>query len=375
MLPLTRVQPGNLITSELINSIIDQLNGLKGRPGNLPLILGPLAEQTGTLVALGTGFEASGGIWLDGEPLLSGSPTRGISLVILNPSLKVKFRAAYDTFGDAGSSARLVQDLQAAAQPSDIVVGVTHDAFVNQLQPSAKAALASIGAAALGLAPADTRSAAAFIGVVPTNRSSAQFNYLVSVQPADAPGFSGNQRLTAMPFAWGVYSISLQRFLVGAASGQLPSGASLPTSPTLTSTFPTFPTFTMTLPTDFTLGTFPTLPTFTMTLPTDFTLNTFVTVPTLTVTLPTDFTFNTLFTAPTMNLPTLATLVGFVRPEDEVTVLPGLGSSEKRKLSNAGVTSVNALVNSPVNKVASALNINNEAAASLIGRARQLMGG
>jgi hypothetical protein len=383
MLPLPHVQPGNLVTSELLNAIIDQLNGLKGRPGDLPLILGPLAEQTRTLVALGTGFEAGGGIWLDGEPLLAGAPGRGISLVILEPNLRVKFRGTYDTFGDNSSSARLVQDIQSSTQPYDVVVGVTHDAFARLLQSNAKAALASVGAAALALAGVDTRSAAAFIGVVPPNKGAAQFNYIVSVLPPDAPGTGASPRLAAQPFAWGVYSVPMQRFVLGGASGQLPGSQILPTSPTfptsptatLPTTFPTLiTTLTATLPTDFTVGTGP----ITLTFPTDFTVGTF----------PTDFTIQTIptgpiFTGPILTL-TLSTAniatnllpgFGLVQPEDEVTVLPGMGITEKEKLSGAGIVSVRGLVDTPVDMVASTLNISSEAAAGLIGTARRSLGG
>ena len=363
MFPLQHVQPGDLITAELINSILDQLGALGAQPGQLSLVLGPLAEKTHTLVALGTGFESGGGIWLDGVSLLAGSPARGINLVILDANLNVKFRGTYDTHGDANSSARFASDIQSATQQHDIVAVVTHDAYVAQLQPNAKAALASVGGAALATPASNTRAGAAFIGVVPANKASAQFNYLVSVIPADSPGF-GSQRIAGLPFAWGVYSLTLQRFLVGGTSGQLGVGATSPTQPTvptITVTFPTtFPTPTVTFPTTF--------PTLTVTFPTTFPT---ATIPTFTITLPTDFPTATFPTFPTI----FPTLFGIVQPENEVTALPGLGSMEQEQLSSAGIATVRDLADATPDKVADVLGISNEAAARFIGTARTSLGG
>lgn|GEM_PF-4545507 len=212
----TRYAPGDLITSDLINQILDRLDALAGSATSARLLLGPLADDTHTLLALGTGFELSGGIYLDGVSLLPGPPARGINLVILDQTLNVKFRSSYDTLILPSESARLVSDLQTQVARYDVVCGVTHDAYQDQLSAAAKAALAAVGAAALGNATR-TRDNAAFIGVAPANRSKVAFNYLVSVLPADDQG-STSALLAAQPFVWGLYSTPLSRFLLGGGS-------------------------------------------------------------------------------------------------------------------------------------------------------------
>ncbi|MCB0238605.1 MAG: hypothetical protein KDH08_08150, partial [Anaerolineae bacterium] len=104
-------------------------------------------------------------------------------------------------------------------EQNDIVIGMTSDAFSSQLTSGARAALASVGAEALGRA-SQARDGAAFIGVVPNNQTRVSFNYLTSALPADQSG-TGGARLTAPPFAWGLYSRTLQRFLLGGASGNM----------------------------------------------------------------------------------------------------------------------------------------------------------
>ena len=156
------VRPGDVITSELFNQILARLTVLEASRIT-GILLGPLGENTHTLVALGTGFEAGGGIFLDGAPLLSTAVQRGINMVILDPNLNVKFRNAYDTFGSSAiESARLVSDLQTQAAAHDLVAVVTHDAYLG-LTAEAKKALAAVGGAALG-AVTRPRDNAAFIG-------------------------------------------------------------------------------------------------------------------------------------------------------------------------------------------------------------------
>src|SRR5947199_7481275 len=99
----------------------------------------------------------------------------------------------------------------------DIVVVVTHDSYAG-LSAAGRAALASVGGASLA-APGRERDNAAFIGVVPANNTDqASFDYLVSVIPADTPG-TGAAQVSALPFAWGVYSVPMRRFLMGGVSG------------------------------------------------------------------------------------------------------------------------------------------------------------
>ncbi len=219
-----RFAPGDLITSAHFNDLLDRLENLESRTSDARLILGQIGDNTHTLVALGTGFEAGGGIFLDGQQLLAAPPSRGVNLVILNPNLVVKFRGAYDTFANASESTRLANDLKTQTARYDVVVAVTHDSYTTNLQAGAKAALAAVGGAALGTAT-QTHDGAAFIGVVPNNKTVASFNYLVSVIPADAPN-TGGQLISGLPFVWGIYSIPLQRFIMGGGSD-----VSLPSAP------------------------------------------------------------------------------------------------------------------------------------------------
>jgi hypothetical protein len=225
---LPRVRPGDVITADLINVVLEMLETLAAGlatqatmfgPNVAALRLGNLAQNTRTLLALGTGFEANGGIFLDGQPLLSGAPTRGVNLAILDAELNVKHRRAYDTFAFSAQAELLASDLMQLTDQYDVVIGMTSDAFSSQLTNNARAALASVGAEALGQA-SRARDNAAFIGVVPAVQERVSFNFLASVLPADAPG-TGNTRLAAQPFAWGLYSRTLRRFLIGGATGNL----------------------------------------------------------------------------------------------------------------------------------------------------------
>ena len=228
---LPRVRPGDVITADMMNLVLEMLEtlsaGLAGQaamfgPDVAALRLGNLAQDTHTLLALGTGFEANGGIFLDGQSLLAGQPTRGINLAILDPELNLKYRRAYDTFAFSAQAELLASDLQQRTDQYDIVIGMSSDAFASQLTEGARAALASVGAEALGQAT-QARDAGAFIGVVPNSQTRVSFNYLASMLPADQPGTTG-ARLAAQPFAWGFYSRTMQRFLLGGASGAAEGG-------------------------------------------------------------------------------------------------------------------------------------------------------
>ena len=225
---LPRVRPGDVITADLINMVLQMLEtltaGLASQasmfgPETAALRLGSLAQDTHTLLAMGTGSDANGGVYLDGQSLLAGQPTRGINLVILDAELNLKYRRAYDTFAFSAQAELLASDLLQRTEQNDIIIGMTSDAFSSQLTSSARAALASVGAEALGRA-SQARDGAAFIGVVPNNQTRVSFNYLTSVLPADQAG-TGGARLTAQPFAWGFYSRTLQRFLLGGSSGNM----------------------------------------------------------------------------------------------------------------------------------------------------------
>jgi hypothetical protein len=222
MIDYPRVQPGDLITADLLNRILEDL---ATRTSDTGIRLGPLARGTHTLVALGTGLEPGGGIWLDGQALLSEGPGRGLSLVILDSALALKFRATYDTHASADESLRLAADLRARAGRSDVVVAVSHDAYLTRLESTARAALAAVGGAGLA-APASGRHNAAFMSVVPADRGAIAFDYLTSVMPPDATGSPAG-----LAFVWGIYSTPLRRFLLGSGAGGVGAAAGTPPIP------------------------------------------------------------------------------------------------------------------------------------------------
>jgi hypothetical protein len=219
--PSVRVQPGDVITSDLVNDLLSRVEVLESQTSNIGLRLGALAADTHTLVALGTGFESGGGIWLDGDPLLTVQTQRGIHLVILDATLRLKFKKIYDVFTPGGGTSAAADEMAAVLRTQtsqyDIVAAVTHESYVG-LSPAARAALASVGAASLAQ-PGRERDNAAFIGVVPANNADqASFDYLTSVIPADMPG-TGAAQAAGLAFAWGIYSVPMRRFVAGGTSG------------------------------------------------------------------------------------------------------------------------------------------------------------
>jgi len=214
--PLPPVSPGDLITSSLINEIMRRLADLDTRMPDTRLTLGPLSQDTHTLVALGTGFEGGGGIWLDGTGVLT-NVKRGINLAVFSSTLAVKLTDSYDTWGLASESTRLASDLNTRTVKGDVIVVVTHDAYALNLSATAQAALAAVGGRSIAYAPTNARANGAFIGIVPNTRTNVSFDYLTSFMPADALGF-GAQLLVALPMAWGIYSMPLTRFVLGGAT-------------------------------------------------------------------------------------------------------------------------------------------------------------
>jgi hypothetical protein len=148
--------------------------------------------------------------------------------------MQVKYTSSYDTWGIPTEASRLAGDLHARASRYDIIVVVTVDAYINDgfLTDDAKNALAAVGGFSLSEPTkiAASRANAAFIGVVPADTSNIGFNYLVSVMPADSPGF-GNRQLAALPFAWGLYSTVYRRFLLGGAANNSDATGVVPAPP------------------------------------------------------------------------------------------------------------------------------------------------
>jgi Interleukin-like EMT inducer len=205
-----RVQPGDVITASLMNQVLSRLDELDRRTLEVRIVPAPLINNAHALVALGGAFGQPSGIWLDDTPLLPSIPNPGINLVILDPTLSVKYWSVYTTGSLPADSDRLVSDLQTFGLSADIIVGVTQDAFADQLSPRARAALAAVGAAVFTSAQPNS-DAIAFIGVVPAG-GALSFNYLTSDVPVDGQG-------AGLPFLWGIYSTSLRRFLAGGGAG------------------------------------------------------------------------------------------------------------------------------------------------------------
>ena len=234
----------------------------------------------------------------------------------------------------------------------------------------ALAALAAVGAATVAAATG-FRDNAAFIGMVPIGNTNVSFDYLVSVVPvANAANQVG--AVAALPFVWGVYSIPLQRFLLGGGSGA-PAATSTP-QPTLT--FPTFtaPTVTFQPPV-----TKPTGPIATFTIPT------VIFQPPFTLPLPSRFTHPGVFDPRELLGPEFANVplghppvdidlsnVVFRAPvaDDDVAVVPGIGQQEKELLANVGITSVGNLADADNHAIGQALSLNPEVGAALIRMAR-----
>jgi hypothetical protein len=206
-----RVQPGDVITASLMNQVLNRLDDLDRRTLEVRIVPAPLSDNAHAIVALGGAFGQPSSVWLDDTPLLPAIPNPGINLIILDPTLTVKYWSVYATGNLPAESDRLVSDLQTFGLSSDLIIAVTQDAFVDQLTPRAREALAAVGGAAFRTAEPN-RDVIAFMGVVPAG-SSLDFNYLVSVVPVDGQG-------AGLPFLWGVYSTSLRRFLVGGGAGQ-----------------------------------------------------------------------------------------------------------------------------------------------------------
>jgi hypothetical protein len=208
-LDTTSVQPGDVITAALMNSVLARLDELDRRAMDVRLVPTPLLAGSHTVVALGGAYGQPGGIWINDSPLLPAIPNPGINVAILAPNMTVKYWSVYATGALTAESQRLVNDLQTYAGSADLIVAITQDAFADQLQPVARDALAAVGGAAFRTAT--PRDAIAFIGVIPVT-STLAFNYLVSDVPIDGQG-------AGLPFVWAVYSAPLRRFLVGGGTG------------------------------------------------------------------------------------------------------------------------------------------------------------
>jgi len=188
---LPHVKPGDLITAELINALIDRINALEDA-GDSVLRLGQLALQAHTLVALGGTLAAGAGLWLDGERLLDKENAVANLAVLDGASLAVRLAVATDA---AGGEAAIAQ-LNKVARKGDVLMA--------QLSTTTKA---DANVAGTNAAEASTSLIHAYLSVIQADGQFEQsLQFLNSIQ-------SGH-----LPFTWGLYNTALKRFVLGGAS-------------------------------------------------------------------------------------------------------------------------------------------------------------
>lgn len=182
---LPHVQPGDLITAELINALIDRVNAVEGG-GDSVLQLGPLATQAHTLVALAGDAKTGAGLWLDGEPLLDKAGALANLALLDGASLKTRLALVADE--QQGEAA--IAKLNELAKKGDVFM-----AWLSTQEQDPADANAKVGTnhAYLGVIQAD--------GQIPS-----ALPFLNSIQTGH------------LPFAWGLYSTKLRRFVLGGAS-------------------------------------------------------------------------------------------------------------------------------------------------------------
>jgi hypothetical protein len=214
-----------------MNNILSRLSALESMPTGNGMQIGQLAVGAHTLIAVGAGYDQGGGIWLDGNPLLTTLPPGpGISIAVLSNTLSVKMQKTYDTTSSPQQSYQLGSEMSGGIAAGDIVVGVTNGNYLAQLDPGARQFLGSVGAYSVVRQPAQGSvqgavQSAAFIGVSPDPvvifDIDFAYDYFVSV----LLGFQGHHptpQLAGLPVAWGIYNTTLKTFLLGGgANGPL----------------------------------------------------------------------------------------------------------------------------------------------------------
>lgn len=186
---LAHVKPGDLITADLINSLIDRINALEIGADSV-LKLGPLATQTHTLVALGGAEAAGAGLWVDGERLLDKSNEIANIALLDGSTLDARLLLS----GDGTKLLQAFEQLQKAAKKGDVLMAqITFEEAATGGGTSAVTTKASYVASYLGV-------------IQDVNQIEAAEAFLNSIQ-------NGQQ-----PFAWGLYSVKFKRFVIGGAS-------------------------------------------------------------------------------------------------------------------------------------------------------------
>ena len=185
---LPHVKPGDLITSELINALIDRINALEVG-GESILRLGPLAQGARTLVALGGAVTAGGGLWVDGERL-SDKANEVANLALLDGgTLAVRLALA----ADDSSAQGVIMEIAKQARKGDVLM--------MQMGFEEKD---DTGGATVG---DKIKLAHTYVGVVQEDgQYMTALVFLKSIQAGH------------LPFTWGLYNTKLKRFVLGGAS-------------------------------------------------------------------------------------------------------------------------------------------------------------
>lgn len=185
---LPHVKPGDLITSTLINALIDRINALE-LGGESILRLGPLAQGAHTLVALGGPVTAGGGLWVDGERL-SDKANEIANLALLDGStLAVRLALA----ADATEGERAIELLMKQARQGDVLMV--------QMSVEKKGDTGGVSGEAA------TNLIHTYIGVIHGDGQ-----YLTALV------FLNSIQTAHLPFTWGLYNTRLKRFVLGGAS-------------------------------------------------------------------------------------------------------------------------------------------------------------
>lgn len=180
---LPRVKPGDLITSELINALIDRINALELGAESI-LNIGPLAQGARTLVALAGPSTAGGGLWVDGERLRDANKDIA-NAALFDSSLDLKLTL---TISETGIEAAFEQFKK---------LGKAGDVLMLQLSTLSKDSDTG----------AETRQNSTGIGIIPaTGQSETALHFMNSIQAAQ------------LPFTWALYNQDLKRFVLGGSS-------------------------------------------------------------------------------------------------------------------------------------------------------------
>ncbi len=185
---LPHVKPGDLITAELINALIDRINALEGM-GEGVLTLGPLALQSHTLIALAGEVETGAGLWLDGERLLDKNGDAANLALLDGATLALRLAMV-------GDGNQLEAALEALAANSKTILPRKGDVMMAQVSSTQKD----------GDAGATLRRQQTLIGIIQQDND------------IELPPFLDSIQYEHLPFSWGLYNKRLKRFVLGGAS-------------------------------------------------------------------------------------------------------------------------------------------------------------